>query len=421
MRVLFIVLFLMCMKPDPIREQEKKSLSLQDCIEIAIENNLTVRRSQLNLASSKVDLMQSKGQRYPTLNAGGNYGFNWGRAIDPTSNLFVNQRINFNGLNGSSNLALFQGRQLTNTIRQNKLNVAASQQDVARSINDISLSVALTYLNVILNMELLQNAKFQLASSEEQLDRTKKLVASGALPISNELQLVSQQATNEVSVINAENNLDLARLDLKQSLLLPPGEEIAIVVPEIEVEVDQEKITSSSIEEIYQFSMGNQPEIKSADLRVQSAGVGLQVSRGALYPSLGLNGGFSTNFSDQLKHFGRNDFTISGFDTTQFTTVSGEAIVEPSVETTGEGTTVPLSTQYSDNFNYSVSLGLSIPIFNGFSTRANIQRAKIGVQQAEINAVEERNALYQSIETAYRNAVAASKTYSASKKQVTAL
>lgn len=402
-----------------VTAQEKRVLSLEECIDIAVENNLSVQRSQLNLATAKVNYEQAKGQRYPTLNANGNFGYNWGRGIDPTTNQFTTQRINFNGLSANSSLPVIQGLQTTNTIRQNKLDVEASELDVNKAINDISLSISLTYLNVIFNKELLENARFQLESSEQQLDRTQKLVQSGALPVSNELQLVSQVATNEVNLITAENNLDLALLNLKQALLLPSGDEIDIVIPEIEI--DQAEIEASSVSEIYQVAIANQPEIESADKRVQSANIGLAVSRGAMFPSLSLNGNVNTNYSDAFRTFDVTNITPTSLEPTVFQTASGEAILEQQFDVELEGTTVPLSDQYSDNLSKSLSLGLFIPIFNGFNTRSNIQRSKINVQQAEISAVEQRNTLYQSIESAYRNALAAAKTFDASQRQVEAL
>lgn len=400
--------------------QDKRVLSLEDCIEIAVQNNLSVRRSQLNLATSQVNLMQAKGQRYPTLNLNGNYGFNWGRGIDPTTNQFTNQRINFNGISGSSNVPLIQGMQTTNTIKQNKLDVAASRLDVEKAIDDISLNTALTYLNVIFNKELLENAKFQLESSQQQLDRTEKLVESGALPVSNELQLVSQVATNEVNLVTAENNLDLALLDLKQALLLPPGEDIDIVIPD--VQIDQADIEAQTVDEIYNYALNNQPEIQSADLRVKSANVGLEVSRGALYPSLSLNGSFSTNYSDVFTQ----QFNPDGTSTltavpTDFETAGGEAVFELIDIPNGSIENYGIADQWSDNLSKSLSFGLFIPIFNGFNTRSSIQRSKINMQMAEITAVEQRNVLYQSIESAYRNALAAAKTFTASQKQVAAL
>ncbi|MEO1255277.1 MAG: TolC family protein, partial [Bacteroidota bacterium] len=372
--------------------QQKQILSLQECIEIAVENNLNVKRSELNLQSAEVTLEQSKASRYPTLNAGGNYGFNWGRGIDPTTNQFIDQRINFNSLNARSGMPVIQGLQITNGIKQDKLSVEASRKDLKKAENDISLNTAQFYLNVIFNKELVENANFQLESSQQQLDQTSKLVESGALPLANKLQLESQVATNEVNLINAQNNLDLALLSLKQALLLPPGQEVDVEVPE--VSINQAEIENTSIVDLYNEALENMPEIQAAELRVQSANAGVGVAKGGIYPSVSLSGSMDTRYSDAAVQ------------------------LDPA---TGQLETIPLSTQYDNNFSRGISANLTIPIFNGFQTRGQIQRSKIALQQAEINDTEQRNILYQTIESSYRNAVAAAKTYDASLKQVTSL
>ncbi len=236
MKDLVLTCLIICIYAFHAEAQEKRLLSLEECIEIAVENNLAVQRSRLDLATSRVNLTQAVGKRYPTINLDGNYGFNWGRSIDPTTNQFANRRVNFNGIGGSSSMPLVQGFQTSNAIKQSRLEVEASEFDVQKTINDISLSTSLIYLNVIFNKELLENVHFQLESSQQQLDRTKKLVESGMLPVSNELQLASQVATNEVGVIIAENNLGLAVLDLKQALLLPAGQGVDIVIPDIQLD-----------------------------------------------------------------------------------------------------------------------------------------------------------------------------------------
>ncbi|WP_370090417.1 TolC family protein [Ekhidna sp.] len=372
--------------------QEKRALSLEECIEIAVKNNLNVKRSELNMQSAQVNLEQSKASRYPSLNASGNYGFNWGRGIDPTTNQFIDQRINFNSIGASSSLPLIQGLQITNGIKQDKLSMEASRKDLEKAENDISLNTAQFYLNVIFNKELLDNATFQLESSRQQLDRTSKLVESGALPLANKLQLESQVATNEVNLINAQNNLDLALLALKQALLLPPGQEIDVIIPD--VTIDQAEIENTSITELYNEALANMPEIQSSALRVESADVGVDVAKGGMYPTITLSGSLDTRYSDAAQ---------------QFDPVSGEF------------ETIPLSTQYDNNLSRGLSANLRIPIFNGFSTRSNIQRSKIALQQAEINEKEQQNLLYQTIESSYRNAVAAAKTFTASQKQVASL
>ncbi len=415
--LLFTLLTLLCFS---VLAQDKRLLTLEECINIAIENNLSVKRSELNLQSSQVDLLQAQAQRYPSVNLNGNFGYNWGRGIDPTTNQFTNQRINFNGVNGNASMPIINGLQVQNSINQNKLAANASQFDLQRSINDVSLSTALNYLNVILNKELYENAKFQLESSKQQLERTKLLVESGALPLANELQLESQTATNEVNLINALNNLDLALLTLKQGLLLPPGDNIDVVIPEIEV--NQSAIENSSIIDIYETALANQPEIKSAELRVESAEKGLDVSKGGIYPSLSLSGGFSTNYSDAFQDVSVISATPTGETLpTTLELADGTPVFEQEFDVELQSETVPLSTQYDNNLSSQLSLNLRVPVFNGFQTRSQIQRSKIALQQAKINSTEQKNILYQTIESAYRNALAASRTYTASQKQVESL
>ncbi|MEM6815125.1 MAG: TolC family protein [Bacteroidota bacterium] len=411
-----------------VHAQEKRVLDLEECITIAIENNLNVQRSALNLQTAEVNLMQSNAQRFPSLTANGSFGYNWGRSIDPNSNLFVNQRINTNSVSISSGLPLIQGLQITNSIKQSKTDLLASELDLQRSKNDLSINVASFYLTVILNKELVENAKFQLESSKQQLDQTSKFVASGALPIADELQLESQVATNEVTLVNNQNNLDLSILDLKLALLLLPGVEIDVVVPEIEIE--DPNIAEINSLAVYEYALKNQPEIQAADARVTSSSLALDVSKGALFPSLSLGASLSTNYSDANDKIFVQDGgnpTIAQFPTDllavddQGQPISNVEIVENVEITSGEIRDYGVADQWDDNLRYSVSLDLFITILNGFNNRSNMQRAKINLQQSEINAKDERNILYQTIETAYRNALAASRTYISSQKQVAAL
>ncbi|MCP4460831.1 MAG: TolC family protein [Cytophagales bacterium] len=370
--------------------QEPRVMTLQECVDLATENNLNVQRSRLDLETAETNLKETELQKYPDANAGGSFGYSWGRSIDPTSNQFITQRINSTNLNASSGLNLYSGFQLKNSINQNKRNLEAAGFDVEKATNDVQLDIVTFYLNVIFNKELLENARFQLQSSQNQLERTKILVEAGSLPRSNELELISQVATGDVNLITAENNLTLAYLTLKQAMLLPVSDNIDVIVPDAQVEELDLSITPETV-----FGRAEQtlPEIKAADQRVQSAEFGYEVSKGGLYPSLSLRAGLSTNYSDAVKSF------------------------DPS----GDGSDYTLPEQFGDNISRFLSLNLTIPIFNGLSQRSTIQRSKISMQQASIGALEQRNFLRQIIESAYTDAGASSKTFAASTRQVETL
>ena len=393
-------------------------LDLEACITIAIDKNLSVQRSELQQVAAKIDLDQSRASYLPSLNLGSSYGFNWGRSIDPTTNQFVSKRINFTGVNGNASVVLFNWFRIMNTVKQNRVNLESSMFDLEKVKNDLALNVTTLYLNVLFNQELLSNAKVQQETGDQQLTRTKALVKAGSLAITSELELVSQVASNEVNVITAENNLDLAMLQLKQAMLMPAEKPLEIVTPEMEVA--QEAVVTESPREIYETSLQNLPEIQSARLQVQRASMGVATAKSGYTPTLSLNGSFSTNYSDAFgRRFISNPEAMLTQQQTGLFTGSGEQVF--SLQPGGDFVAYPLPDQFKDNLSRSLSLNLSIPIFNNLRTKSNVQREKIAFQQAEINVLEQENQLRQAIETAYNDARAASKVYFASERQVETL
>ncbi|MFY0686163.1 MAG: TolC family protein [Cyclobacteriaceae bacterium] len=407
---------------------QPRVILLQDAVNIALDNNLSVKRSQLSLDGAQVNNLQSKANFLPSANLGANYGANFGRSIDPTTNDFIAQQINAAGMSGNANLTLFSGLRQYNSLMQSMKNIESAEQDLEFTRNRITMNVIMFYLNVIFNKELVSNANYQLTSSKNQLERTRKLVNSGALPRTNELELVSQVASNDVTLINAQNNLDLALLNLKQALMIPASEEIDVSAPEIETSQIIE--LESGVDKVYESALSSMPEIKSADLGVESAILGLKISKGAALPSLSASAGFNTNYSGVLA----NRFVPDGSfqvetdasgnpvtSITPFITQSGELVQQVSYTLGGSTERYGVTDQFSDNLSYFIGVGLNIPIFTRLQTHSSIQRSKISLSQAEITALESRNTLRQDIETAYNNAEAALKTLEASQRQVDAL
>lgn len=396
--------------------------SLEECIKIAYEKNLTIQRSEIDLKVSEVTKSQSQFERLPNFNMNANYGANWGRSIDPTTNSFITQQNNSSNINGQSNLTIFNGMQITNSIKQANINYEASQADLEKARNDVGLNVATLYLNVIFNKELLSNAQYQLSSTDQQLDRTKKLVDAGALPVTNLLDLQAQSASNEVSVVNAENNYNLAVLNLKQALLIPASDPFEVEIPDLDPKLDETVLLSS--EEIYQTAETIMPEIKSARLRIEEADLNYKISKGAYLPTLTLSAGFNTNYSS----FADQDRQIYDGTTVQtqqigYVASSGDQVLAdipvPNVVETTSG--FPIGEQYRENISKNIGLNLSIPVFNRFKTRASVQQSVLNRDRAQIASQEVKNQLRQSIESAYNDMVAASKTYTSSQKQVEAL
>ncbi len=402
---------------------QDRAWTYSECLDYALENNLSVKRSELDVEMDEVNLKQSKADMYPTFNVGGGYGINWGRSIDPTTNLFISQKIQSMGIQSGSSIMVFAGLQKLNTIKQNKLDLEASASNLEDARNDVILRVVAFYTNVIFNQELLETAELQLSTTIQQLGRTEKLVEVGSLAISELLDLQSQKASNELVVINAENSLNLALLNLKQEMQMPASDQLDVVVPEMEAE--DYGFLALSATDIYHTAELTQPEIKSADLDIQSSILGEKIAKGALYPSLNLGYSMFTNYSDALDPLRKPDGTFgtpgeipeAGFVTGDPSQSITLYTPNPNIINVDNG----LWDQFSNNISRSLNFSISIPIFNGLVARSGMQRATINRAQAEIKAREVRNQLRQIIETAYYDAVSASKAYEASQREVQAL
>jgi outer membrane protein len=400
-----------------MRAQDVKRWTLKECVDIALENNLRIKRSTFNVDAFRASLLQSKGSFLPSLNAGGAYTQNYGRALNPVSNLFVDRNSNAINPSVSSQWTLFNGLRIQNTYKQNQRDVLSANADLQKAKNDVILNVVTLYTNVIFNQELFENAKYQLNSSQQQLERIQKQVAAGALSISNQLNQEAQVATNELNAINQENVLLLSLLQLKQAMQVPASESMQIEIPDLQLE---DLVLDQTAESVYKIALESMPEIRSAQLKMESAELALKANKGNYLPRLALNASAASNYSS-ISNTARYTSNGTALGTTPIgATASGESIYAfqpvPQLVSSEYGQ----ADQLKDNIFKSVSLQLTIPILNGLATRANVQRAVVSKQLADITITETQNTLRQSIETAYNDAMAASRSYASSLKQVKA-
>jgi outer membrane protein len=401
----------------------RKVYTLKECVDIALGNNLTVKRGLYNVKSYEVAYNQAKFALAPTLNASLSAGKNAGRSLNFANYQYTTQVNNSFQPNLSTSVTLFNGFRLQNNIRQTSKDYEASESDLQKSRNDVILTTITNYLNVILNKELYENAKYQLNSSEQQLERTKKQVDAGALPKSSALNLDAQVATNELNVINRENAINISLLQLNQALQLPANSIVEIEIPEIEI---SDLILEQSRDEIFAAALQTMPEIKSANLKVESSQYAVRAAKGNLIPRVTVNGSMNSNYSsvaDAPRADPSKGYTIS------------DSQVPIGYFKDSNGATVPITgyeykpamtdgysykNQLQDYLSKSVSITLNIPIFNGLQNRIGVQRAAINREVAKINAEQASNTLRQSVETAYNDALASSKSYNASLRQVNA-
>ncbi len=418
MKKVLLLVVVFCISLGSTFSQDSRKLTLKECVEIALEKNLRIKRSVYNVETFRVNLLQSKGSFLPSFNSTGTYQANFGRAINPVTNQFVDKNSTQISPSLNSSVVLFNGMRIQNSFRQNQRDVQSADKDLQKAKNDVTLNVVTLYTNVIFNQELLENAKYQLNSSQQVLDKIKKQVEAGALSMSSQLNQEAQVATNELNAINQENGLVLSILQLKQAMQVPASESLEFVIPELQLE---SLLLDQNAEDIYQIALNTMPEIESAVLKVQSADFAMRASRGNYFPRLSLNASASSNYSSL------NNTPRTQADGTYILTNQVVGYVTPSQYVYYAA---PVSTiispsygagnQLKDNVFKGLSLQLTIPILNGFQTRASLQRAIINRELADITVKETQNTLRQSIETAYNDASSASRSYASSVKQVNA-
>lgn len=370
--------------------------TLADCLQHAQEHNLSIKQAELNASLSKNALTQSKLSLLPSLNGSASNSYNFGRNIDPYTNTFTVDRVRTNNFSLSSGVTLFNGFQNINNIRKSNYDYLASQYDAEKVANDVSVNLVTAYLQLMYNKELVAVQTHKQSLSQLQVDRIAKMVEVGRLPKGNLLETESQMAQEELQLINAQNQVDIAVLNIKQLLDLPASTTFDIVSPEVMVENNELLV---GLEELYESAYKNLPEIKSASNRVSSAERSLAMAQGGRAPRLSLSGSLSTGYSDARQQIGGVD------------TLNGEFIYID----------YPFNDQLDDNLSQSLSLSLSLPIFNAWQTNSSVSRAKIGVLQSKYNLQDAENRLRKQIEQAYADALAAHKKYLASTKSVEAL
>ncbi|MBS1741409.1 MAG: TolC family protein [Bacteroidetes bacterium] len=359
--------------------------SLQQCIDSALRNNLSIQQNELLKDATKVGYRQSKENLLPDLNANLNHGINTGRSIDPYSNTYVDQTIRYAGYGASSGLTLFNGLSLQHSIKQNKAAYEASVMEWQQVKDNITLNTILAYLTVLNNADLLTQAINQKELSNRQLLRLQVLDSLGAVSPSQVSDLKGQVMNDDLSILNAKNQLETAKLNLAQLMNVPYTKDISLQP----VNAD-EFLTAydKNATEIFNAALQSFSLIKAVELRKKSAVYGLKSSKGALFPVLSLSGDAQTNYSSSALN--------------------------------SNGTKIGYNQQVRNNIYTTVNLGLRIPIFNRFRQRNTIKLAEINVRTATLNEAVTKQQLQQQVEQAHLNMMNAYETYKTLLQQVDA-
>lgn len=362
--------------------QDQESWSLQKCIDYALQNNIQIKQQTLNTEYNENLADQAKFDRLPNLNANASNNFSYGRSLNP-DNTYEDQ--NATQLSGyiSSNITLFKGFVLQNTMEQTELDLMASIKDLEKAKDDLILNIAASYLEILFAEELEGVSQSQIEVTQQQIDRTRQLVNAGSLARGAFLEIEAQLAREELQLVNDDNRVQLAYLNLYQLLELPIEKSFKVEVPALP-EINAAATTINSFD-VFKNAMSVRPEIKAAQLRVESAKTQLEIARGNQYPTLS----FGASYNNQYYSILNSDFEQVSF-----------------------------GDQLKSNRRYGFGFNLSIPIFNRFQTQNAINNSRIQIQDYEYRLQTARNVLRKDIEQAYTNALAALNRYTASEKAV---
>jgi len=369
MKQFFIIIMLLVTQvtlSQDSNSEPSKLWTLEECLQYALENNITIKDAALNYEQAAVNFSKAKSSRLPNLYGSASETFSNGNSIDPITSDFVSEQIYSTNVSLNSSVTLFQGNQINNQIAQNALLVNQSVFLKEETKNNIILSILENYLQILYAKEGITIAENNVLASEKELERAKARLDAGTIALSDYTEAQSQAATNKYAVITAKNTYQQYIIALKQLLELDPTQDI-----EIETLGDNDNYIALELDKlaIYNKALGILPEINASKIGIQLSEKELDIAKGAYLPTLSLVSSLGSGYTS----INDNNF----------------------------------SDQFNVNFNQRIGLSLNIPIFNRNQTKAAVQSAQINIEKAQINQQQTEKEVYKKVETAYQNAVSA--------------
>jgi outer membrane protein len=357
----------------------QKYWTLEDCIKYAQEKNITIKRKELATEGYKNSLFQSKMNLLPYVGAQASHNYNSGKSLNTNTYEWSNESMQQGDVSLYSEVVLFNGFQNVNTIQKSRFDLMQKLSELEKAKNDVSINIATAYLQILFNEELLEVAKTQYELSQLQVERNKKLVEVGNIARGNLLEIQAQAAREQVNVTNAESNLNISYLNLSQMLELDSVGDFRIQKPD-SLSVEEISVLQS-VRDIYNQALLNMPEIKTSEYLLKSSERELAIARGGQSPKLTLSGSLSSRYTLDVN------------------------------DPANPGSNYNINDQLNDNKYKRLSLTLSVPIFNRYTTRTQISNSRIMVHDAEYNLTGTKKDLYKAIQQAHADATNAYQNY----------
>ncbi|NUM32207.1 MAG: TolC family protein [Bacteroidetes bacterium] len=379
--------------------------SLKRCIEHALQNNISIKKGKLNNIQNRINLEQSKEALYPSLSANVTQSYNWGRNINPVNNTYIEQAVRSNQFGVGTYITLFNGLQNINTVKQNQINIEAGSKELEVIENNISLQVATQFLQILLFAESVKIAQNTIESTKKQLETSRIQYDAGNLAKNFVMELEAKLSSDNLELVNSQNNYNLALITLANLLQIENPENFRIEKPEVKI---PDEIIEESIESIYQKASTTRPEIELSKLRYKSSQIQKQIAKGGYYPTLSLNANLGTLVSNNFKEYYNPQTQYIPFGIVQNT---NETVLIPNV--TYETRKRNFSKQLNDNLGKSIMLNLSIPIYSNGRNKNTVKQAEILSENSKLDLQQMQNELYSSISVSMANYKASLAKYKA--------
>lgn len=406
----YLVLISLCLISALISAQEKK-WTLQECVNYALENNISIQQSELNVLQGEIDKKDAFGNFLPSFNASANHSWNIGLNQNITTGLLENLTTQFTAFGLNSNVTIYNGLRNVNQLHRANLAILANQYQLSDMKDDISLLVANSYLQILFNKEQLKIQKAQYDFTNQDYIRTEELVKEGVLPRGDALEIRATLASQEQQMVNTENALLLSKISLAQTLRL--DDYLNFDTEDVSYNVPLSSVLEESSSVIVEKAKERRYDLKIAEANVKLAEYDLKLAKGSMQPRLSGFYRYDTRASD-------NEIVVGSVpDGTNrpigFVEGTNQTVVTPGFSRVIENPD-PLFDQFSRNDGHAFGLSLNLPILNGFSAKNNVQRNKVNLERLKHQYEQAELDLETEVYQAINDAKGALKAYEAAIK-----
>jgi len=421
MRKFRILIFFLC---TAFSVSAQKKWTLQECVQYALDSNISIKQSGLQSDLSAITYKQSKLSQIPNASFTNSDGYRFGKSQNPSTGILINQNYFTVGFNFQTSAEIFNFFSKRNTILANEWSLEGAKAATEKLRDDIVLSVANAYLQILLAREQQKIADVQVKQSRTQLDIVNKQVTAGALPELNAVELESQLANDTANLITATGNVTQAKYELMKLMDIDADQPFDIDDPPIE-KIPVEPIGELQPEDVYASALQNLPQQRMNDFNIKAAEKNAAAAKGLLYPSISAFGSLGTNYGySKTPYFTQipNGYGPSAFVVTD---AAGNVVNDYNVQqpkfVDGEKkflVSPNFGKQTHDNFGQTIGINLSVPIFNGWQAKANYKRSQIDIKNMQYQQDLDNKALEQNIYQAYNAAIVAREKFTSSSKAV---